>query len=45
MRETSFHACSGCSAMFLNPSQFQADSTANPSIEMRVMTQLRRRRR
>jgi hypothetical protein len=44
--ETSFHACSGCSAMFLNPSQFDANSTANPSIEMPPMvTQLRRRRR
>jgi hypothetical protein len=44
--ETSFHACSGCSAMFLNPSQFDANSTANPSIEMPpVVTQLRRRRR
>jgi hypothetical protein len=44
--ETPFHACSGCSAMFLNPSQLDANSTAAPNIEMpSVVTQLRRRRR
>ena len=44
--ETSFHACSGCSAMFLNPAQFDANSTAAPNIEMPpVVTELRRRRR
>jgi hypothetical protein len=44
--ETSFYACSGCSAMFLNPAQYDANSTAVPNIEMApVVTQLRRRRR
>jgi hypothetical protein len=44
--ETAFHACSQCSVMFLNPSQFDANSTAVPNIEMPpVVTQLRRRRR
>jgi hypothetical protein len=43
--ETPFHACSGCSVMFLNPWQFEANSTAAPNIEMPpVVTQLRRRR-
>ena len=43
--ETPFHACSGCSAMFLNPAQFDANSTANPSVEMPpVVTVMRRRR-
>ena len=43
--ETPFHACSGCSTMFLNPAQFDAQGTAAPNIEMPpVVTQLRRRR-
>ena len=42
--ETLFHACSGCSAMFLNPAQFDANSTASPNIELPpVVTPLRRR--
>jgi hypothetical protein len=32
--ETPFSACSQCSVMFLNPAQFDANSTANPSVEM-----------
>jgi len=33
--ETSFCACSGCSAMFLNPEQFNAFRQAALNIEMR----------
>lgn len=44
--ETSFHACSQCSVMFLNPTQFDANGTANPSIETPpIVTSMRRRRR
>jgi hypothetical protein len=44
--ETPFHACSRCSVMFLNASQFDANSTANPNVEAppAVVTQMRRRR-
>jgi hypothetical protein len=31
--ETPFFACSQCSVMFLNDSQFDANSTAKPSVE------------
>jgi hypothetical protein len=30
-----FSACSQCSMMLLNPAQFDANSTANPSIDDR----------
>jgi hypothetical protein len=43
--ETPFHACSGCSAMFMNPTQFNVYSAANPSIEFPTVTPLRRRGR
>jgi hypothetical protein len=44
--ETPFLACSQCSVMFTNASQFDANSTANPNIEMPpLVTALRRRRR
>jgi hypothetical protein len=45
--ETPFHACSGCSAMFLNPSQFDTNSSAAPNIEVlpEIVTPMRRRRR
>lgn len=45
--ETEFHACSQCSVMFLNPAQFDTNSTASPNIEAppSVVTTLRRRRR
>jgi hypothetical protein len=43
--ETPFSACSQCSVMFLNPAQFDVNSTANPSVQMPpVVTPLRRRR-
>ena len=43
--ETPFCACSRCSVMFLNAAQFDANSTANPSVEMPpVVTPVRRRR-
>jgi hypothetical protein len=44
--ETPFHACSGCSAIFLNTSQFDANSTAAPNIEApsAVVTPMRRHR-
>jgi hypothetical protein len=43
--ETPFHACCGCSAMFLNPAQFDANSTAAPNVEIPpAVTPLRRRR-
>ena len=42
--ETSFHACSECSAMFLNPAQFEVNSTANPSVGMPPMVTPTRRR-
>ena len=32
--QTPFYACSGCSAMFLNPAQFNALGHAAPNIEM-----------
>jgi hypothetical protein len=32
--ETPFSACSQCSVMFLKLAQFDAHSTANPSVEM-----------
>ena len=42
--ETSFFACSGCSVMLLNDRQFDAASTANPSVEFPpIVTPLRRR--
>jgi hypothetical protein len=31
---TSFYACFGCSAMFLNPEQFNVYSDAAPNVEM-----------
>lgn len=44
--ETPFYACSRCSVMFLNASQFDANSTANPKVEAPpVVTEMRRRRR
>jgi hypothetical protein len=44
--ETPFNACSQCSVMFLNASQFDAHSTANPSVELPpIVTSLRRPRR
>jgi hypothetical protein len=43
--ETAFFACSGCSVMFLNDRQFDANSTANPSIAVPpIVTTLRRKR-
>ena len=43
--ETPFNACSQCSVMFLIPVQFDANSTANPSVEMPpVVTPMRRKR-
>jgi hypothetical protein len=44
--ETPFYACSRCSVMFLNASQFDANSTANPNVEAppAVVTPMRRRR-
>jgi hypothetical protein len=44
--ETAFCACSGCSVMFLNAAQFDANSTANPNVEAppAVVTPMRRRR-
>lgn len=43
--ETEFFACSQCSIMFLNPSQFNAYSTAAPNVEFPpIVTSLRKRR-
>jgi hypothetical protein len=43
--ETAFFACSGCSVMLLNDRQFDANSTANPSIAVPpIVTPLRRTR-
>jgi len=43
--ETPFSACSQCSVMFLNPAQFDVNSTTNPSVEMPpLVTPIRRRR-
>lgn len=43
--ETQFFACSQCSVMFLNPTQFNAFSTAAPNVEFPpIVTPLRRRR-
>jgi len=44
--ETPFCACSGCSAMFLNAAQFDANGTANPNVEAppAVVTPMRRGR-
>ena len=44
--ETPFFACSRCSVMFLNATQFDANSTANPNVEApaEVVTPTRRRR-
>jgi hypothetical protein len=43
--ETPFLACSGCSVMFINPSQFDTNSSAAPNVEMPpIVTELRRRR-
>ena len=43
--DTPFFACSQCSVMFLNPAQFDANSTANPSVEFSpVVTPMRRKR-
>jgi hypothetical protein len=44
--ETPFNACSQCSVMFTNPSQFDANSTASPGVELPpIVTPLRRRER
>jgi len=44
--ETPFYACSQCSVMFTNASQFNADSTAAPNeAPPDIVTPLRRRRR
>ena len=37
---TSFYACSGCSAMFLSPDQFNALGRAAPNIEMPTVVSL-----
>ena len=44
--ETSFHACSGCSVMFLNAAQFDANSIAAPDVEAppAVVMPMRQRR-
>ncbi len=43
--ETPFSACSQCSVMFLNESQFDANSRANPSVEFPpIVTPMRRKR-
>jgi hypothetical protein len=43
--ETQFFACSQCSVMFVNSSQFNAYSTAPPNVELPpIVTPLRRRR-
>jgi hypothetical protein len=43
--ETEFFACSQCSVMFLNPSQFNTYSTAAPNIEFPpIVTRLRKQR-
>jgi hypothetical protein len=43
--ETAFFACSQCSVMFLNPTQFNASGHANPNIEMSpIVTPLRKSR-
>lgn len=43
--ETQFFACSQCSVMFLNPTQFSAFSAAAPNIEFPpIVTPLRRRK-
>ena len=38
---TSFHACSQCSVMFLNPEQFNAFGNAAPNVEMPTAISLR----
>lgn len=44
--ETPFSACSQCAVMFLNATQFDANGSANPNVEMPpVVTPLRRPRR
>jgi len=43
--ETSFYACSGCSAMFLNRERFSAFGNAAPNVEMPNVVTLERRRR
>jgi hypothetical protein len=47
MYDTSFHACSQCSVMFLNPQQFCPNNNLNPSVAAPpdVVTPLRSRRR
>lgn len=43
--ETEFFACSQCSVMFLNPTQFNTYSTAAPNVEFpQIVTPLRKRR-
>jgi hypothetical protein len=43
--ETAFFACSGCSVMFVNDRQFDAASTAAPSVAMPpIVTPIRRQR-
>jgi hypothetical protein len=44
--ETPFSACSQCSVMFLNPTQFDANSMAAPNVEVSptVVTPMRRGR-
>jgi len=43
--ETAFFACSQCSVMFLNPTQFNALGHANPNVEMPpIVTPLRKSR-
>jgi hypothetical protein len=42
---TSFYACSGCSAMFLSPEQFNALGRAAPNVEMPRVVALPARRR
>lgn len=43
--ETQFFACSQCSVMFLNPTQFNEFSTAAPNTEFPpIVTPLRRRK-
>jgi hypothetical protein len=37
---TSSYACSGCSAMFLNPDQFNALGKAAPNVEMPIVVSL-----
>jgi len=42
--QTSFYACAGCSAMFMNPAQFNEFGNAAPNVQMPRVVSIKARK-